>query len=139
MLVFFISFWFPKNALVKNVYLISLFASGGFLLLSIILSIFRQNKKQTLEFDKTHITELTINSEIETEKITKKSEIEFTGNLIKTNSDSKVYEINNESAFDLLKFGNEIKTINLTKKNSGLDMSPKELFNDLMSMLWASS
>ncbi|MEZ4797894.1 MAG: hypothetical protein R2785_12090 [Flavobacteriaceae bacterium] len=123
----------------KNVYLISLFASGGFILLSLILSILRQNKKQTIELDKTQIVELTINSRIETEKITKKSDIEFTGNLIKTNPDFKVYEINNESAFDLLKSGKEIKTKNLTQKNSGLDMAPKELFNDLISMLWASS
>ncbi|QIJ88294.1 hypothetical protein C7H62_0485 [Mesoflavibacter sp. HG96] len=139
MLLFFISFWFPKSDLMKSVYLISLFASGVLIIVSIILIIFRQSKKQTIELDKTEIAELTINSQIGAEKITKDNEIEFSGNEIKTKSESKVYEINNKSAFELLKTGQEIRTKSLTKKTNGLDMSPKELFNDLMSMLWASS
>ncbi len=139
MLLFFISFWFPKSDLMKSVYLISLFASGVLIIVSIILIIFRQSKKQTIELDKTEIAELTINSQIGAEKITKDNEIEFSGNEIKTKSESKVFEINNKSAFELLKTGQEIRTKSLTKKTNGLDMSPKELFNDLMSMLWASS
>ncbi|WP_248723304.1 hypothetical protein [Seonamhaeicola sp. ML3] len=123
----------------KSVYLISLFASGVLILVSIILTIFRQSKKQTIELDKNQIAELTINSETDAETITKKSEIEYAGNEIQTKSDSKVYEINNKCAFELLKCGQEIMTTNLTKKSNGLEMSPKELFNDLMSILWASS
>ena len=119
--------------------MISLFASGVLIIVSIILIIFRQSKKQTIELDKTEIAELTINSQIGAEKITKDNEIEFSGNEIKTKSESKVFEINNKSAFELLKTGQEIKTKSLTKKTNGLDMSPKELFNDLLSMLWASS
>tara|TARA_R110002096_G_C14238283_1_gene692554 strand:+ start:120 stop:620 length:501 start_codon:yes stop_codon:yes gene_type:complete len=139
MLLFFISFWFPKSDLMKSVYLISLFASGVLIMVSIILTIFRQSKKQTIELDKTQIVELTINSQIGAEKITKKSEIEYAGNQIKTNLHSKIYEVDKTTAFELLNSGMNLKTINRTKNNNGFDMSPKELISDLMSMLWASS
>ena len=135
MLLFFISFWFAESDLMKYTFMISLFGCAGLILISIIFLIIRQNKKQTIELDKTEIAELNINSKISFEKIAKETEIEFSGNEIKTKSDLKVYEINNKSAFELLKSGQEIKIKNLTKKNSGLDMSPKELFSDLMSML----
>ena len=139
MLLLFISFWFPKSDLMKSVYLISLFTSGVLIIVSIILSIFRQSKKQTIELDKTQIAELTINSQISPEKISKKSEIEYAGNQIKTNPHSKIYEVDKTTAFELLNSGMNLKTINRTEKNNGFDMSPKELISDLMSMLWASS
>ncbi len=92
-----------------------------------------------IELDKTQIVELTINSPISPEEITKKSEIEYVENEIKTNLDSNIYEIDNTTAFELLKSRKNLKIISRTKKNSRLDMSPKELFNDLMSILWAAS
>ena len=139
MLLFFISFWFPKSDLMKSVYLISLYTSGVLVIVSIILTIFRQSKKQTIELEKTQIVELTINSQIGAEKITKKSEIEYAGNEIKTNLHSKIYEVDKTTAFELLNSGMNLKTINRTKNNNRFDMSPKELISDLMSMLWASS
>ncbi|GAA4976273.1 hypothetical protein [Algibacter aquimarinus] len=123
----------------KSVYLISLFASGILIIVSIILSIIRQSKKQSIELDKTQIAELTINSQIGAEKITKKSEIEYAGNEIKTNLHSKIYEVDKTTIFELLNSGINLKIITRTKKSNGFDLSPKELIRDLMSMLWASS
>ena len=85
------------------------------------------------------MAELTINSQIEPKNISKKSEIEYCGNELKTTFDSKIYQVDNITAFKLLKSETKLITTSLTKKNSGLDSSPKELFSELMSMLWASS
>ena len=139
MLLFFISFWFPKRDFMKSIYLISLFASGGLILISILFLIFRQTKKRSIELEENQIAELIINSQMSAEKISKKSEIEYLGNEIKTNTVEEIYEVSNSTAFELLHSGIEMKTTNRTKNNSGMNMSPKELFNDLMSILWASS
>ena len=138
-LLFIISFWFPKSGLMKNVYLFSLFASVSFIVISIILLLIRQSKKQTINLDKDQMAELTINSQIEPEKILKTSEIEYCGNELKTNLNSKIYEVDNKTAYELMNSGTDLKITSLTKKNNEFDTSPKELFSDLMSMLWASS
>ena len=139
MLLLFLSFWFPENDLMKSIYLISLFTSLGLILISILLLMFRQSRKRNIELDKNQIAELRINSQISPEKISKKSEIEYAGNEIKTDLDSKVYEIDNKTTFELLNSGTNLKSLNRTIKTNGIDISPKELFSDLMSMLWASS
>jgi hypothetical protein len=139
MLLFFISFWFPKSDLMKIFYIISVFYYVALIIYSIIITILRQSKKQTIELDKTQIAELTINSQIGAEKITKKSEIEYARTEIKTNLHSKIYEVDNTTAFELLNSGMNLKTINQTKNNNGFDMSPKELISNLMEILWASS
>ena len=139
MLLFFVSFWFQESDLMKSIYLISLFTSFGLILISILLLMFRQSRKRNIELDKNQIAELRINSQISTEKISEKSEIEYAGNEIEMNLDSKIYEIDNKTAFELLNNGTNLKSLNRTIKTNGFDISPKELFSGLMSMLWASS
>jgi hypothetical protein len=139
MLLFFISFWFPNSDLMKSVYLISLFTSCGLILISFLFLIFRQTKKRSIELDANQLAELIINTQMSAEKISKKSEIEYLGNEIKTNMVTEIFEVSNSTAFELLHSGIELKITTRSKKNNGMNMSPKELINDLMSTLWASS
>ncbi|NER15089.1 hypothetical protein GWK08_16665 [Leptobacterium flavescens] len=139
MLLFFISFWFPNNTLIKNLYAISVFVSGGSILFSVILLIYRQSCKKVIDLDQSEIMELTINSHIDPSKILKLNDIEYAGNQIKVVSDSKIYEIDKSTAFELIKNGSDLNARAFFKKTSRFDFPPKELFNELMSILWAAS
>ena len=139
MFLFLISLWFPTSELMKDIYLILLVASVSFILLLIFLLVYRQSIKRTIYLSQNEIVRLTVNSQIDTDKIKEKAEIEYAGNEIETVSDAKLYEIDNTTAFALLKNEGEIKISNSAKKSSGLEIPPKELFNQIISLLWAVS
>lgn len=135
-LTFIISSMLLEVKLMKYISIISVFASCFFILSSIILSVYRQYIIKTIDLSNENIIELLINSQRKAGEISKSSEISYSGNQIKTNNNSKLYEINNTTAFKLLNDLSNVKATCLATKSNYLHQSPKSLFNDIMSTLW---
>ncbi|MEP0262932.1 hypothetical protein [Dokdonia sp.] len=136
MLISLISFWFTNNEIMEAVFVIFLFAGGAMLLISILLLILRQTFKEAIEVNVSQIETLHINSQIDVSQIKERAEIAYFGNSLKIIHSQKDYELNNKTAFKLLKDNDTIITINTSIKIKELDIPPKEVFKAVMGTLF---
>ncbi len=138
-LVFFISFWFPNSEPMKSIGMISLFSAASLIISTIFLLILRQFFKKTIEISEDQIEAIFINSHIEVIQIKSKAEIVYFGNRLQTVGDSKIYEITNKTAFDLLRGNFRIKTSNISCKVRSLEIPPHEILKDVTGALFGWS
>jgi len=139
MLLCFISALFLNNDVMNYIFVISILISGILILTSIILLIFGQIYKKEIEISEAEIEELNINSAINVDQIKKKTEIKYFGNILRITNDRESYELDNSTAFELLKKRNKISVKNHFIKINELDMSPKSLLHDIFTSFWGWS
>jgi len=113
--------------------------SSVFIVISIILSFYKSFSRKVLFLNIEEILELSVNSNIELDKLRKESEIGYSGNYLIVKDEHQKIEIDNKSTYKLLKCLDSKLLKNERIQGKLLDVSTKDLFNDLMSMLWGAS
>ncbi|MDO1501568.1 hypothetical protein Q2T40_15645 [Winogradskyella maritima] len=139
LLIFTFTFWLPEN---KFNFLIFVIVGCTFifgLVLTFVLVLIRKSSASLIEIDIGDVERLTVNSHISAKDIVRVDEIGYSGNFISLIIDKVALEVDNKSAFEILKNANNLNVSSQFINTKNLELSPKELFKSIMSILWASS